>query len=296
MRGLWMATYGGLAYFEGRHAAQGDGGPRVCPEGYLRLVPRRPPGPSLAGHDVQHLPHRQNARSWTSLPAGAQRLSAVSFDASDGLRSTRDPARQPIPGFRARDGPLWFATAKGLAVVDPARVSVDAPAPPVAIEGLTRPTGALCPWRPPCARHFPPAAARSRSSYAATSFTSSRQGCGSGIGWRASDRDWVDAGSGHQRVLQQPAAGRVHVPRHGPAIGTASGTGAPPRSPSASGRPSRARPGSTRSARTVLALALAGLYTLRPRPDAGALRGHPRERTRDRARAARHDGAGPGRR
>jgi signal transduction histidine kinase len=63
-------------------------------------------------------------------------VSPVTFDTWDGLRAT-EATLSNGPGFRAADGRLWFATARGAAVVDPARISVDDPAPHVIIEAMT---------------------------------------------------------------------------------------------------------------------------------------------------------------
>jgi signal transduction histidine kinase/CheY-like chemotaxis protein len=78
---------------------------------------------------------RLRRASLDAVAAGRQtRLDLLTFDKSDGLRSVvcRD-GFQPVC-LRAADGRLWFATLKGLAVVDPARVWVDAHAPATIIE------------------------------------------------------------------------------------------------------------------------------------------------------------------
>jgi ligand-binding sensor domain-containing protein/signal transduction histidine kinase len=62
------------------------------------------------------------------------RLEVLSFDVSDqgrevGATRTRQPG-----AWKGRDGRLWFATQRGVVSVDPARVRLDALAPPVLIE------------------------------------------------------------------------------------------------------------------------------------------------------------------
>jgi signal transduction histidine kinase len=62
------------------------------------------------------------------------RLDVMSFDVSDqgrevGATRTRQPG-----AWKGRDGRLWFATQRGVVSVDPARVRVDTPVPPVLIE------------------------------------------------------------------------------------------------------------------------------------------------------------------
>ena len=64
-------------------------------------------------------------------------LDFLTFDKSDGLRSIvcRD-GFQPVC-LKGSDGRLWFATLKGLAVVDPTKVSVRSRPPPTWIETVT---------------------------------------------------------------------------------------------------------------------------------------------------------------
>jgi signal transduction histidine kinase/ligand-binding sensor domain-containing protein len=62
------------------------------------------------------------------------RLEVVSFDVSDqgreiGATRTRQPGV-----WKGRDGRLWFATSRGVVMVDPARVRVNSVPPPVLIE------------------------------------------------------------------------------------------------------------------------------------------------------------------
>ena len=63
-------------------------------------------------------------------------LVGVRYGASDGLPSSQCAKGQPA-GIRARDGRLWFATAKGVAVVDPRRILVNQVPPSVVIEEVT---------------------------------------------------------------------------------------------------------------------------------------------------------------
>src|SRR5262249_53138287 len=62
-------------------------------------------------------------------------VSVTAFDASDGFRV------QPIEGYgkrvsRSPDGRLWFATADGIAILDPRRLAFNPVAPPVQIERI----------------------------------------------------------------------------------------------------------------------------------------------------------------
>jgi signal transduction histidine kinase/ligand-binding sensor domain-containing protein len=132
--GLWIASSGGLVYFKDEvirtvTTAQG------LPENYLRLILDDGQGHlwiASAGYIF-----RVAKRELHEVLEGRRReLAPVIFDTSDGLRAT-EAALSNSPGFRGRDGRLWFATAQGVSVVDPARVSADAPAPPVRIESVS---------------------------------------------------------------------------------------------------------------------------------------------------------------
>lgn len=65
-----------------------------------------------------------------------RRLSAVTFDRADGLRSSQCTAPGQPAGIRARDGRLWFATTQGIVVVDVQRLRRHVDAPPVAMEDV----------------------------------------------------------------------------------------------------------------------------------------------------------------
>ncbi len=70
------------------------------------------------------------------IRGAAADLVGVRYGASDGLPSSQCAKGQPA-GIRARDGRLWFATAKGVAVVDPRRILVNQVPPSVVIEEVT---------------------------------------------------------------------------------------------------------------------------------------------------------------
>ena len=73
------------------------------------------------------------------------------FDRSDGLQSIQCGSGAQPSCCRARDGRLWFATANGLAVVDPRQLAPNPLAPPVVIEDVLfdgRPVGAVAPAGP----------------------------------------------------------------------------------------------------------------------------------------------------
>jgi signal transduction histidine kinase len=61
-------------------------------------------------------------------------IQCLPFTKSDGLPSLECTGGCQPSGCKTRDGRLWFPTVRGLAVVDPARISVNLMPPPVAIE------------------------------------------------------------------------------------------------------------------------------------------------------------------
>jgi signal transduction histidine kinase/ligand-binding sensor domain-containing protein len=133
-RGLWLATAGGLAYFKDG-AFQSVGAAQGLPENYLRVVLDDGLGHLWIGGAASVF--RVDKSDVRAVFAGrAARLAPVVFDTSDGLRTTESQLHNS-PGFRAHDGRLWFATAKGVSVIDPRQVSTDHPAPAVRIESLT---------------------------------------------------------------------------------------------------------------------------------------------------------------
>ena len=131
--GLWLATLGGLAHMKDetfRHVGTAHG----LPQDHLRLVLHGGNG-DLWIASVASI-FRLSARDVVDFHAGRiPRVTAALFGEGDGLRST-EALLGSSPGFRGPDGRLWFATARGVSVVDPARVRGGETAPPVVIDGL----------------------------------------------------------------------------------------------------------------------------------------------------------------
>lgn len=128
---LWVATSSGLAYLRNgvAHMIERKDG---LPEGYLRVVLDDGHGALWVGSNgsVFRLQKREVLDFFAKR---VQQLTPRVFDLSDGLRTTEIPLSNN-PAFLAEDGRLWFATAKGLAVVNPARLPSNAAPPPVHIE------------------------------------------------------------------------------------------------------------------------------------------------------------------
>jgi signal transduction histidine kinase/CheY-like chemotaxis protein len=66
----------------------------------------------------------------------SSRLVSVPYGTEDGMLATTCAGGMQSGGWRTSDGKLWFATFRGLVVVDPATIQVNHQAPPVVIERL----------------------------------------------------------------------------------------------------------------------------------------------------------------
>ena len=62
-------------------------------------------------------------------------ITSTTYDTADGMKS-RECVSRPASGWKTADGKLWFATTKGVAVVDPARLARNEQPPPVIIERM----------------------------------------------------------------------------------------------------------------------------------------------------------------
>ncbi len=74
------------------------------------------------------------ARCELKSAASAECAHWVEFGAADGLRGRAMASNSHPSALRSRDGHLWFASPDGLVEVDPAHFSLNAIAPPVALE------------------------------------------------------------------------------------------------------------------------------------------------------------------
>jgi len=116
----------------------------------------------------------------------------TSYGSSDGM-STDDTYSTGHPGaWRAADGELWFATRKGVAIVDPANLSENQTPPPVVIEQFTVDDTN---WKMTDTEGtIPPGHVRYAFEYAALSYTAPSR-----IRYRyileGFDKQWTEAGS-----------------------------------------------------------------------------------------------------
>jgi ligand-binding sensor domain-containing protein/signal transduction histidine kinase len=182
--GLWLATLGGLGYLEhgvcrSLTTAQG------LPENYLRAVLDDGRG-YLWIASMSRIFRLDKREVQDVLAARKARVSPVVFDKWDGLRTTEPAALTNSPAARAPDGRVWFATAQGASVVDPALVSADDPAPRARLERIRVDD------QVGIAAEYPPGRGEVTIDYTTLAFRSPAK-----VSFRhrleGLDRDWVDA-------------------------------------------------------------------------------------------------------
>ncbi|MCP5054982.1 MAG: response regulator [bacterium] len=74
------------------------------------------------------------------------RVTCVSFDEADGMKSRGCTGGVQAAGWKRKDGKLWFPTVKGLVMIDPVNIKTNPLPPPVMIEEIVVDNRAL---RPP---------------------------------------------------------------------------------------------------------------------------------------------------
>lgn len=138
---------------------------------------------------------RVKKQDFADLEAGKiGRITSTLFGKDDGLASAVCNSVAKPSAWRGRDGKIWFATAKGLAVVDPRHVQKNVLPPPVMVEDIiadkkiVNPSGAqdqviIAPGRGELEIHF-----------AGLSFTASEKNRFK-YKLEGSDHDWIDAGT-----------------------------------------------------------------------------------------------------
>lgn len=162
----------------------------------------------------------EGAAFWISSYAGIFRLEKDALTrCADGMNATVDPlvistsdglatpecsgGFQPA-GARTPDGRLWFPTVKGLAVIDPARISPRTLPPPVIIESAMVDDRLVAPGR---ALVVPPGGHRVEFQYTGLSFAAPER-----VRFRHRllelDRDWVEAGARRSATYNYLPPGR----------------------------------------------------------------------------------------
>lgn len=185
---LWIATMGGLARLRAGE------------------VHRYTTAQGLPSNQVLATLDDERGNLWLTSPRGIARVERTSFDEidagrarqvrlssygkADGLRTSECNGAVHPSVWRGRDGRLWFATVKGLAVIDPARIPSNPKPPPVAVEevsadGEVLPRGGAGP--------LPPGVKRLEFHYTAPSFSSPEK-----VRFRYKlegfDPEWIEAG------------------------------------------------------------------------------------------------------
>jgi signal transduction histidine kinase/ligand-binding sensor domain-containing protein len=132
---LWFATVGGgLARFSGGRFAA------VTPSSGLgddtvTVILEDGEGNFWMGSTRGVL--RASLKELNAVADGAARgFTCVAYGKADGLPTNDCSGGTQPAGWRTRDGLLWFATSKGVAVVDPARLGRNRTPPPVVVERL----------------------------------------------------------------------------------------------------------------------------------------------------------------
>lgn len=117
-------------------------------------------------------------------------LAPVLYGTADGMRTRECSGGGHPAGWRGRDGRLWFSTIKGVAMIDPGRVALNAEPPPAVVEEV-RVDGELVAASP--GLELPPGKSRFDFHYAGLSFVAPEK-----VRYRYKlegfDRDWVDGG------------------------------------------------------------------------------------------------------
>jgi len=143
---------------------------------------------------------------WMSSNRGIARLARADLDAldrgtvaqieplwygkNDGMLSSQANGASQTPGARTRDGRLWFGTANGVVVADPARPLMNTLAPKIAVERVLVDGKDV---DPDDAGRIGPGVERIELRYAAMSYVAP-----AAVKYRyrldGFDRDWIDAG------------------------------------------------------------------------------------------------------
>jgi len=199
---LWIGTFGGgLARWK-------DGQ-------FLRITTAH----GLPSNVICHLAD-EGAAFWISSYAGIFRVSkdalgrcadgvdamvdALVISTSDGLATPECSGGFQPAGARTPDGRLWFPTVKGLAVIDPARITPRTLPPPVIIESAMVDDRPLFPGRKLV---VPPGGHRVEFQYTGLSFAAPER-----VRFRHRlieiDRDWIEAGARRSATYDYLPPGR----------------------------------------------------------------------------------------
>jgi signal transduction histidine kinase/ligand-binding sensor domain-containing protein len=118
-------------------------------------------------------------------------VTLVTYGTADGLRVSECTGGGHPAAWKNKDGTLWFATLKGVAVIDPEHAKLNLVPPPVVLESVTIDDQA---FEPAKARDLPAGHTRFAFEYAGLSFVSPHT-----VRFKYKlegfDRNWIDAGT-----------------------------------------------------------------------------------------------------
>lgn len=189
---LWIGTNGGLSRFKDGRFATFTTRSGLPSDGIYQILDDGRGGLWIGtGKGVARL-----AKTALSDHASGRTafLSPLTLGKADGMKSIQCTAPAQPAGWKARDGRLWFATAKGVAVLDPREVTETTEPVPVLIEALVVDEQTLEPVGPVT---LPPGVERIAFHYTGLSLSASEK-----VRFKYKlegfDRDWVHAAA--QRV------------------------------------------------------------------------------------------------
>ncbi len=135
---------------------------------------------------------RVSKRALDEVARGVRKsVESTVYGTGDGLRTAECNGGTQPAGWKSSDGKLWFATIRGLAMVDPSRLTPSSVPPPVVVEHLRTGTRS---WSATRALELPPGSNDLEIQYTAFSFSAPER-----IRFRyrleGFDQEWVDAGS-----------------------------------------------------------------------------------------------------
>ena len=118
-------------------------------------------------------------------------ITPVAYGTADGMLTRECSGGGAPAGWKSTDGKLWFATIKGVAMIDPERIRINEQAPPVVIEQLRIDDQSIAPSEK---TEMPPGKTRFDFYYTAPSFVAPEK-----VRFKYKlegfDADWIDSGT-----------------------------------------------------------------------------------------------------
>jgi ligand-binding sensor domain-containing protein/signal transduction histidine kinase len=118
-------------------------------------------------------------------------IAPVAYGTADGMLTRECSGAGDPAGWKGTDGKLWFATIKGVAMIDPERIRINEQAPPVVIEQLRIDDQSIAPSEN---TELPPGKTRFDFYYTAPSFVAPEK-----VRFKYKlegfDADWIDSGT-----------------------------------------------------------------------------------------------------